>query len=108
VPQLVVEIHIPLTPDITVAEDDYPFPWIEVVEDLLAEMEEAGDLEVFDDGEEIDGKYVFFITGRPEQQLLLSASRIATTDGVPEKSYAVVTTDDSEEIGRGRRVDLPV
>ncbi|PRY10488.1 hypothetical protein [Kineococcus rhizosphaerae] len=106
--QLVVEIHVPLTPAPTVTDDDYPYPWIEEVEDHLAELEEAGDLEVHDDGEEIDDEYVFFITGGAEERLLRGASRIATRDGVPRGTYAVVSSDDAEDIGTGRRVDLPL
>ncbi|MFF7358294.1 hypothetical protein ACFZA1_37555 [Streptomyces filipinensis] len=30
----------------------YPFPWIEEVEDLLSDLEDQGDVEVFDEGEE--------------------------------------------------------
>ena len=106
--QLVVEIHVPPTPAPAVADGDYPFPWIQELEEHLAELEEAGELEVYDDGEEIDDEYVFFITGGTEQQLLQSASRTATRDGVPARTYAVVSSNDSEEIGTGHRVDLPI
>lgn len=106
--QIVVEIHVPLIPAPAVANGDYPFPWIEELEEHLAELEEAGELEVYDDGEEIDDEYVFFITGGTEQQLLRSASRISTRDGVPARTHAVVSSDDGEEIGTGRRVDLPL
>ena len=108
VPQLVVEIHVPLTPAPAAANGDYQYPWIDEVEDHLAALEGAGELEVLDDGEEVGDEYVFFVTGRPEQQLLRGASRVAARDGVPAGAYAVVSTDDSGEIGVGRRVDLPV
>ncbi|WP_432514518.1 hypothetical protein [Kineococcus sp. SYSU DK001] len=106
--QLVVEIHVSLTPAPTVADGDYAYPWIEEVEDHLAELEEAGDLEVHDDGEEVDGEYVFCITGGTEQQLLRCASRVVTRDGLPRGSYAVVSSDGGEDIGTGRRVGLPL
>jgi hypothetical protein len=106
-PRLIVEIHIPLTPATHIAEGDYEYPWIDEVEEHLAELTAAGELEVYDDGEELSGEYLFFITGHPEQHLLLSASRVATRDGVPAGSYAVINTDDGD-MGVGRRVDLPL
>ena len=57
---IVVEIHVPLEEVPDAPEGSYLFPWIDQVEDFLAEQEAA---EVYDDGEEYDGVYVFFITG---------------------------------------------
>ncbi|MEV8038953.1 hypothetical protein [Streptomyces sp. NPDC086182] len=48
---IVVEIHVPLREAPGALEGSYPFPWIDQVEDLLAEQEAA---EVYDDGEECD------------------------------------------------------
>lgn len=106
--QLVVEIHVPLTPSPDVAEGEYPFPWIDDVEEHLATLEEEGRLEVHDDGEELDDAYVFFITGAPQDQLLEVASRVADRNGVPAGAYAVLSTADVDEIGDGERVDLPL
>ena len=108
VPNLVVEIHVPMTPSPDVAGDEDPFFWIDDVEDRLAELEEDEELEVFDDGEEVDEEYVFFVTGAPRDRLLRAASDIALGVGMPTGVYAVLSTDDADEIGVGERVDLPV
>ncbi|WP_084965966.1 hypothetical protein [Thermoactinospora rubra] len=103
----VVEIHVPLreTPDRS--ETSYPFPWIDAIEEFLTEAEEQGLAEVFDDGEEFGDVYVFSITGAGEDRLLEIASRAAALDGVPGGAFAMVTDDEAEEFGLGRRVDLP-
>lgn len=106
-PRLIVEIHVPLTPITHVAEGDYEHPWIDEVEEHLAQLDAAGELEVYDDGEELSGEHLFFITGRPEEQLLPSASRVVAREGVPAGTYAVINTDDGD-MGVGRRVELPV
>ena len=106
--QLVVEIHVPLTPSPDVAEGEYPFPWIDDVEEHLATLEEQGRLEVVDEGEEVDDAYVFFVAGASQDQLLEVASRVADRDGVPAAAYAVLSTAETDEIGVGERVDLPL
>lgn len=106
--QLVVEIHVPLTPAPDVVEGEYPFPWIDDVEEHLATLEEEGRLEVADDGEELDDAYVFFITGASQDQLLEVASRVADRDGVPAGAYALISDTDADEVGVGERVDLPL
>ncbi|MFD0887759.1 hypothetical protein ACFQ08_24730 [Streptosporangium algeriense] len=103
----VVEIHVPLREAPGHAQDEYPFPWIEKIEDFLAQMEDQGGAEVFDDGEEFGDVYVFFITGGDEGTLLAVASRVASLDEVPDGAFAVVTDDEAEEFGCGRRVELP-
>lgn len=105
VSKLIVEIHVPLTPADDIADGDYEYPWIDAIEDHLYELAAADELEVYDDGEEMSGEYVFFITARPELQLLQAAFRIATREGVPAKTYAVINT--GGDMGQGRRVDLP-
>lgn len=105
---LIIEIHVPFHPAPVVPEGEYPFPWIDVIEDFLYGLEEEGEVEVFDDGEEYGDAYVFFITGSNEDHLLATASRTATLDGVPPGVYAMVTDDEAEEFGLGRRVDLPL
>ncbi|MGW1781605.1 hypothetical protein ACWCQQ_21025 [Streptomyces sp. NPDC002143] len=110
---LIVEIHVPLTPAPTsdLPDGAYPYPWIDEVEDFLAELEEEGAAEVFDEGVEHEDCYVFFVTGAAEATLLGVASRAAGLPGVPTGAFAVVTDDPAEapegEIGRGRRVELP-
>ncbi|MEV4517171.1 hypothetical protein AB0K00_50485 [Dactylosporangium sp. NPDC049525] len=104
----VVEIHVPLVPAENLAPDGYPFPWIEQVEDFLVQLEDEGAVEVYDDGEQHGGVYVFFITGAEEAGLLAAASRVAALDGVPPGTFAMVTDDQASEFGMGRRVNLPV
>jgi hypothetical protein len=67
---LIIEIHVPFHPAPVVPEGEYPFPWIDVIEDFLHGLEEEGGIEVFDDGEEYGDAYVFFITGSNEGDLL--------------------------------------
>ncbi|WBC12600.1 hypothetical protein O7600_15540 [Micromonospora sp. WMMA1998] len=102
---LIVEIHVPLVPGGRTA-DAYPFPWIDDVEALLGDLEEQGEIEVIDEGEECDDVYVFAVGGADEAGLLAAASRVAALDGVPGGAFAVVTDDETDEIGQGRRVNL--
>ncbi|MFD1661152.1 hypothetical protein ACFSL4_23845 [Streptomyces caeni] len=102
---IIVEIHVPLREAPGTAEDSYAFPWIDQVEDFLAEQEVV---EVHDEGEEHGEAYVFFIAGAAEADLLAVASRVARVPGVPSGVFAMVTNDEAEEIGLGRRVDLPL
>lgn len=108
VPTMIVEIHVPLSPSPNVPEGTYPHPWIEQVEDFLAACEEEGGVAVFDDGEEDAEAYIFFVTGAGEEDLLAVASRVATLPGMPTGAFAVVSDDEAEEFGRGRRVTLPL
>jgi hypothetical protein len=108
VPTMVVEIHVPMSPTPNVPDGAYPYPWIEEVEDFLADLEDQGDVEVFDDGEEYAEAYVFFVTGAGEEELLAVASRVATLPGVPAGAFAVVGDDEAEVLGPGRRVTLPL
>jgi hypothetical protein len=107
-PQLVVEIHVPLKPAPGVGESGYQFPWIDDVENFIAGLDEDGDVIEFDDGDEYGKVYVFFLTGDNEPDLLAVASDIATLDGVPSGAFAVVTHDEAKGVGRGRRVSLPI
>ncbi|MFF4309687.1 hypothetical protein [Streptomyces sp. NPDC001507] len=101
-PTVVVEIHVPLLPTPGLPDGSYPFPWIEEVEDFL------GDVEVFDEGEEDGDVYVFFVSRAGEGDLLAVASRVATLPGVPAGAVAVISNDEAEEFGLGRRVALPL
>ncbi|MCR3752162.1 hypothetical protein [Lentzea californiensis] len=105
---LVVEIHVPLLPTPDLPDGADPFPWIEEVEDFLFDLEDQGDVEVFDEAEQDGDVYVFFLTGAGEGNLLAVASRVATLPGVPAGTVAVVSNDDAEEFGLGRRVALPL
>jgi hypothetical protein len=76
------------------------------VGDFLDDLEEQGEVEVFDDGEEYGDVYVFFVTGADEEALLSVASRVAASPQVPAGAFAVVSDDRAEEFGLGRRVAL--
>ena len=99
-----VEIHVPLVPG--GAGGSYPYPWIDRVEDFLFDLEEQGVVEVFDDGEQWGGAYIFFIAGARTPDLLAAASRVAALDGVPAGAFAMVTNERAADFGMGRRVDL--
>lgn len=45
--------------------------------------------------------------GHAEDALLAVAARVAALPGVPEGVFAVITDEDSPEIGAGRRVEPP-
>jgi hypothetical protein len=77
-------------------------------EDFLVGLEEQGEAEVFDDGEEDAEASVFFVTGADEEDLLAVASRVAALPGVPAAAFAVVSDGEAEEFGLGRRVALPL
>ena len=104
--QPIVEIHVPLTPSPDLAPGEYPFPWIDDVEETLGVGEEDGRYEVYDDGEELGEEYVFFITGEDEADLLAVATDIANMPGLPDGAFAVVTDEDLQDLGEGRRVEL--
>ncbi|MDQ1008670.1 hypothetical protein QFZ82_003155 [Streptomyces sp. V4I23] len=101
----IVEIHVPLREAPGTPEGSDPFPWIDLVEDFLVEQEDA---EVHDDGEEYGESYVFFVAGAAEEDLLAVASRVAGLRGIPGGTFAVITNNEAEEIGLGRRVQLPL
>ena len=63
----IVEIHVPLTPSADVAPGEYPFPWIDDIEETLEVGAEDGRYEMYDDGEELGDEYVFFIVGDDEK-----------------------------------------
>jgi hypothetical protein len=107
VPETVVEIHVPLVSPARLPDGAYPFPWIRVVDNFLAGLEKRGELEVFDEGEEFGRAYVFFIAGAALDRLLAVAAQVAALAVVPAGAFAVVTDDEAEEMGRGRRVKLP-
>ena len=101
--ELLVEIHVPLTPT-DVPEGDYPFPWIDSVMDFLVGLDgERG--EMYDDGEELGDEYLFFVAGASESELIALARQVANLPGVPTGVYATVTDTDAD-MGGGRRVDL--
>jgi hypothetical protein len=99
---LVVEIHVPLAPA------SGPHPWIDRIEEFLAELEEDGTVEVPDDGEEFGNVYVFLVAGAGEADLLTAASRAVSLDDVPRGAFAMITDDGAPEWGLGRRVELPL
>lgn len=102
--ELVVEVHVPLTPVVGQAEEDYPFPWIDDVEEFLETLEPGGGQE-YDSGEELGEEYVFFLAGAPEPDLVTLAGRIANLPGVPSGVYVLVN-DAEGDMGTGHRIDL--
>ena len=86
-PEMVVEIHVPLMATPGLAGNEYPFPWIDDVQDFLANLDEQGDVQEYDDGEEDGDVYIFFITGSSE-----SARRGRGVRDRPARSAAVTTS----------------
>ncbi|TDB81774.1 hypothetical protein [Micromonospora sp. KC721] len=107
-PTVIVEIHVPLLATPGLADDEYAFPWIEDIEDFLADLDEQGDVQAYDDGEEYGDHYLFFVAGGSERALLKVASEVTSLDRVPAGAFAMVTDDVAEEFGTGRRVNLPL
>lgn len=86
--------------------DAYQFPWLIDVEQHLHDLEDQDEVELFDDGEEVGDEYLFFLTGRPDAELIEAASRIASRPGVPAGAYIVLNTG-HDDFGIGKRIDLP-
>jgi hypothetical protein len=100
---LLVEIHVPLTPgDVPEGEDLYP--WIDSVMEFLFGLDGSRG-EMYDDGEELGDEYLFFLHGRAESGLISLAREVASLPGMPIGVYATVT-DTEADMGGGRRVDL--
>ena len=103
----VVELHVPLHGTSEPPAGGPSHPWIDVIEDFLAHQV-GGEVEVYDDGEELGDVFVFFIAGGDEHELLSAASQASVLPGVPKGAFAMVTDDAAEEFGQGRRVELPI
>ena len=107
-PELIVEIHVPLIAAQGISSDDYQFPWIDTIDDFLNGYDGPG--ERYDDGEEWSNEegepeYVFFVGGSSEQDLMAIARTVADLPTVPLGVY--VTVNDSEgDLGAGQRIDL--
>ncbi|MFJ4967726.1 hypothetical protein [Streptomyces sp. NPDC088755] len=54
----IVEIHVPMLPTPDLPDGSSPYPWIDQVEDFLADLEDEGGIEVHDEGEEYADAYV--------------------------------------------------
>jgi hypothetical protein len=105
-PDLVVEIHVPLTPAPGLTEGEYRYPWIMEIEDRIADLSlETDGAEGYDDGEEQGVHYLFFLTGDRKAAVLAAAKKIATGPGVPAGAYIVVN-DSEGDMGDGERVNL--
>ena len=104
--QLVVELHVPLEPDRSVAEGEYQFPWIDDLTEAIDELGDTTETELYDDGEEFADHFVFLLTGADEATVLAAAARLATRTAVPAGAFAIVTDSDATELGAGRRVDI--
>ena len=108
-PTLIVEIHVPLIAAPDVPDGEYEYPWLLDVDEYVMELDASADgAECYDDSEDYDGAYVYFITGPSEERLLTVASTIATRKGVPGGAFAMVTDDEAESFGMGRRIELPL
>lgn len=106
--ELIIEIHIPLVPAVGIADDAYPYPWIEDVEEFLSDFEGPG--EQYDGGEEWtnhdgESEYLFFVSDATELELLTIARAVAQLQGVPTGVYATANDPDGE-MGEGRRLDV--
>lgn len=105
--EIILEIHVPLfTSDQLEGPDD--LAWIEVVEEHLATL--TGPAEVIDDGEEWyteagEAKYLFFIGGASEAELLRVAQDVSRLAEVPSGTYATINTPDGE-MGTGQRIEI--
>ena len=102
---LLVEVHIPLTPTPDLDPEDQ-FDWIDTVLDFLEELEDSGEVALYDDGESLDGIYVFSIHNATQAELLAIARRVADLPGVPTGVFAVVTDIEAENYGEGERFDI--
>lgn len=102
---LLVEVHVPLIPTPDLDPEDQ-FDWIDTVLDFLEELDDSGELSMYDDGDSLDDVYVFSIHNATEEQLLAAARRIADLPGVPTGVFAVVTDTEAEEYGQGERHDI--
>ena len=108
-PELVVEVHVPLTKSVELDEGDYAFPWIDEVSEFVASLDETmkydGAIQ-HDDPEEWEGHYVFFLSGATEDSLIRAANDIGQLSGVPVGTFAMVTDSDAATYGEGTRVEL--
>lgn len=93
--ELVVEIHVPVneTGDVLPGGPGYEHGWIDNIEEYLDDESSDGSFDIYDGGEELDGAYVFFITGAPVEDLLRVAADVAALPGVPSGAFAVITDD---------------
>ena len=79
---IVAEIHVPLTPAPMQKKNAYPYPWIDDIEEYLADLDGSSG-EEYDDGEELGEEYLFFVSGAPEPELIQLARRVSRLKGVP-------------------------
>ncbi|GAA1215605.1 glutamyl-tRNA amidotransferase [Rhodoglobus aureus] len=103
---LVVEVHVPLTPDANAAEGETRFPWIEALVEFTTELDEAGDIFVVEEGDVFNDAYVIVITGADESTLTGIANRVANLPGIPTGVFAMVTDADAEELGQGTMIEI--
>lgn len=94
-----LEVHVPLG---TTSDTD----WIDQVQDYISEQSEHRPLDLFDDGEEYDDFYVFFIEGDSRQTLVEVAEEVARLSFVPSGAYAVYKASNSRDLAAGERIAL--
>jgi len=103
---LVVEVHVPLTPDTNATEGETRFPWIESLVEFTTELDEAGDIFVVEEGDVFNDAYVIVITGADEATLTGIANRVASLPGIPTGVFAMITDADAEELGQGIMIEI--
>ena len=101
---LIVEIHVPLTPSAGLGPGEYQYPWIEDVEEHLAGLD-GSDGEEYDSGEELGDEYLFFVWAASESKLVELARQVSRLPLVPSGVYVTVNDSDGD-MGHGRRVNL--
>jgi hypothetical protein len=79
--ELVVEMHVPLTPVAGLDRGAYPYPWIDRIEEFLAELEEDGTVEVPDDGEECPVKLGVWLSNQRARRVALLPEHAARLTG---------------------------
>ena len=108
-PEIIVEIHVPLAEDASTHTGGDPYPWIDEIQDFLMGLEGPHGEYCYDDGEEWQGEdgpeYLFFLSNGSEDELLEIARAVARRADVPAGAYATVNDEDGD-MGTGRRVDL--
>jgi hypothetical protein len=103
--QLVVELHVPLVPASDLPAGSYAYPWILKMDE--GEIELGDGVEEYDSGEESGEYYVFLLTGADEDVVVAAAGRLAARPEFPSGAFAIVSDEEAEEFGIGRRVDFP-
>ena len=98
-PVLVVEVHLPFADDGDSADLAGS---VDRIEEFLAAHADHW----FDDGEELDGEYVWPLSNGTRSELLELAADIAALPGLPDTVFAVVTDSDDLFSDDGEAIPL--